>query len=63
MTTSGMPRCARTISAVCLAREKSDEQMTVFPGRPQPRAAASACWRPGSDSPNRRAGHARCSLR
>ena len=26
MTTSGVPRCARTISAVCLAREKSDEQ-------------------------------------
>jgi hypothetical protein len=51
MTTSAAPSCARTISAVCLAREKSDEQMTVSIGRLQPRAAASACWRPSSDSP------------
>lgn len=36
---------------VCLAREKSDEQMKVLPGRPQLRAATSACWRPSSDSP------------
>jgi hypothetical protein len=50
-TASAAPRCARTTSAVCLAREKSEEQMTVPAGKPQPLAAASACWRPCSVSP------------
>ena len=39
------------ISAVCRAREKSDEQITVSAGRPHRSAAASACRWPSSDSP------------
>ena len=39
----GASRCARTISAVCRAREKSDEKMTVSLDRSQACAASSAC--------------------
>ncbi len=51
MTTSAAPRQSCTISAVCRARAKSDEQITVPAGSPLPRAASRTCSRPAADSP------------